>query len=229
MSPILRAISLNKTCRLDGRKIQAVRDVSLEVVSGDFFAITGTQGSPGSVLLNLIGCLEKPDSGRLFVEEHLVFDGLSAVSETSLTRVRREFFGHISSIFNLLPTLSVRENVLLPQVFHRNAGYGVDELLSLLGLEHCAKRRPGALSDSEKLRAALARALINRPGILLADDPAGNLDRSHNEDVGALLKRLNREFGITIILATDDPALANVAKKRIGLQDGRVAISAGFA
>jgi putative ABC transport system ATP-binding protein len=220
MEPIIRARNLNRIYRLGSEEVHAVQEVSLDIMPGDFTAFVGPSGSGKTTLLNLLGCLENPTSGELVVAGKPVFNGKNSLSERKLTHIRREHYGYVFQKFHLIPTLTVRENIELPRTFFRKEGFSVAELLSLLGLESRAQHLPGQLSGGEMQRVAVARALINRPDILLADEPTGNLDTRRSEEIGEILTRLNREFGLTIILVTHNPALAGIAKKTVALRDG---------
>lgn len=220
MEPILQAHDLHRVYHLGSEEVHAVRGVSIELMPGDFTAFVGPSGSGKTTLLNLLGCLENPTSGALTVAGKTVFDNGKSLSERKLTHIRREHYGYVFQKFHLIPTLTVRENITLPHTFYRRDGFTVDELLAMMGLEQRANHLPGQLSGGEMQRVAVARALINRPDILLADEPTGNLDTRRSAEIGEILTRLNREFGLTIILVTHNPALAAIAGNTVALSDG---------
>jgi putative ABC transport system ATP-binding protein len=204
--------------------VAAVDDVSLRIERGSFTSIVGPSGSGKTTLINVLGCLDNPSSGKLSLEGRVVFESGRGLSEAKLTRVRRDVFGYIFQKFYLVSTLTVLENVVLPFTFFRKPGAGedVDRLLKTLGLDKRADHLPGQLSGGEMQRVAIARALVNRPAILLADEPTGNLDTARSEEIGRILQDLNAREGLTIILVTHNPKLAALAQRTVELRDGRV-------
>jgi putative ABC transport system ATP-binding protein len=205
-------------------RIAAVDGISLTVEKGEFIAVVGPSGSGKTTLINILGCLDNPTSGRLVLEGREVFNDGKALSEAKLTRTRREIFGYIFQKFYLISTLTVLENVILPFTFYRKPGAEADVtgVLRLLGIDHRAGHLPGQLSGGEMQRVAIARALVNRPQILLADEPTGNLDTKRSEEIGAILKDLNGRTGLTVILVTHNLALARMARRTVELRDGRI-------
>ncbi|MHB8094295.1 MAG: ABC transporter ATP-binding protein [Candidatus Aminicenantales bacterium] len=205
-------------------EIRAVDGVTLKVEKGEFISVVGPSGSGKTTLINVLGCLDNPTSGRLMLGNKPVFEKCRALSEASLTRVRREVFGYIFQKFYLIPTLSVIENVVLPFTFYRKPGASeeVDRVLELLGIDHRKDHLPGELSGGEMQRVAIARALVNKPEILLADEPTGNLDSRRSGEIGGILKDLNEKEGLTILLVTHNPELAARAHRSIELRDGRI-------
>lgn len=207
----------------DGIVVRAVDGVSLHVRRGEFVAIQGPSGSGKSTLLNLIGTLDSPSSGRLVV------DGVDVnqLKGDALADFRREKIGFVFQLFHLVPTLNALENVMLPLVPYRR-GLRFDlaararELLDRLGLGHRRDHLPGQLSGGEQQRVAIARALVNRPKLILADEPTGNLDTKIGEEIIQLLRRLNHEEGITIVVVTHDAAIAGQADRVVQLRDGRL-------
>jgi ABC-type lipoprotein export system ATPase subunit len=204
--------------------IRAVDSVSLTVTRGDFVSFVGPSGSGKTTLVNLLGCLDNPTSGSLGVAGRPIFGNGKPLSERALTRIRREVFGYIFQNFYLIPTLTVRENVALPLAFYCKPGATeeVDRLLDALGMAHRAGHLPGEISGGEMQRVAIARALVNRPEILLADEPTGNLDTARSEEIGEILRDLNRDGGITIVMVTHNPKLARRAHRVVEMRDGRV-------
>ncbi len=212
------AIGLTKTYKRGAESVHALSDVSFTIRRGEFVAIVGPSGAGKTTLLHLLGCMDTPTSGKL------ILDGQPAIglSDGALTRLRREKVGFVFQHFGLLPTLTVLENVMLPTLFsgrqtHRRA----EELLAGVGMTHRARHRPHELSGGEMQRAAIARALINSPALLLADEPTGNLDTANGEAILALFQSLNRS-GITIAVVTHNPTLATAAHRQLSLQDGRL-------
>ncbi|HOS39526.1 MAG TPA: ABC transporter ATP-binding protein [Spirochaetota bacterium] len=206
-------------------RIAAVNDISLQIRTGEYVSFVGPSGSGKTTLINLLGCLDNPSAGSLAIAGTEIFGEGRTLSERMLTTIRRERYGYIFQNFYLIPTLTVLENVTLPFAFYRkeNARDDIDRLLSHLGLEGRTGHLPGQLSGGEMQRVAIARALVNRPEILLADEPTGNLDSARGAEVGAVLKRLNEEEGITVITVTHNPALAATAGRTIEIRDGRIA------
>jgi putative ABC transport system ATP-binding protein len=220
----LEARGLTRTYKRGNEEIRAVDDVSLTIRRGEFCSFTGPSGSGKTTLVNLLGCLDNPDAGTLDLAGKRIFGNGKNVGEGRLTRIRRELFGYVFQNFHLIPTLTVRENVLLPLAFYRKPGNNgeADRLLSMLGIERRADHLPGQISGGEMQRVAIARALINRPDILLADEPTGNLDTKRTDEIGDVLRDLNRNTGLTIVIVTHNPRTARLAGKVIEMLDGRV-------
>ena len=174
-----------------------MNDVSLQINKGDFVSIIGPSGSGKTTLVNLLGCLDNPTSGELFLGDRTIFGGGKRLSERELTKIRRETFGYIFQNFYLIPTLTVLENVMLPLTFYRKPGTEDEavKLLELLGMDHRKNHLPGQISGGEMQRVAIARAMVNKPEILLADEPTGNLDTKRSAEIVRVLKELNEEVG----------------------------------
>jgi putative ABC transport system ATP-binding protein len=215
---------LRRLYRRGPEEIAAVDDISLQIGKGSFVSIVGPSGSGKTTLVNVLGCLDNPTSGRLSLEGQVVFENGKGLSESRLTRIRRELFGYIFQKFYLISTLTVLENVVLPFTFFRKPGAEEDvgRVLKLLGIDKRAGHLPGQLSGGEMQRVAIARALVNKPAILLADEPTGNLDSARSEEIGLVLKELNEREGLTVILVTHNLRLAALAHRTIELRDGRV-------
>ena len=215
---------LRRLYRRGPEEIAAVDDISLQIGKGSFVSIVGPSGSGKTTLINVLGCLDNPTSGRLSLEGQVVFENGKGLSESRLTRIRRELFGYIFQKFYLVSTLTVLENVVLPFTFFRKPGAeeDVERVLKLLGIDKRAGHLPGQLSGGEMQRVAIARALVNKPAILLADEPTGNLDTARSEEIGLVLKELNEREGLTVILVTHNLRLAALAHRTIELRDGRV-------
>jgi ABC-type lipoprotein export system ATPase subunit len=203
----------------EGDDVFAVRDVSIEVADGEFLAIMGRSGSGKSTLLNVIAGLERPTNGTVEVAGRALND----MSDTELTRFRRDEVGVVFQFFNLLPTLSVAENIALPARLAgdtRSLDSRVAALIAGVGLEHRSDFRPHRLSGGELQRAAIARALVNSPRLLLADEPTGNLDTAAADRVMRDLRRIADDEGVTIVLVTHSPESAGWADRTAWMQDG---------
>ncbi len=222
--PALEAHSLRKVYHRGAEDIVAVDDISLTVAKGEFVSFIGPSGSGKTTLINILGCLDNATSGMLALSGETVFSASTCLSESDLTRIRRRVFGYIFQKFYLVPTLTVMENVLLPFAFYKKADAVADpkEILRTLGLDKRADHRPSELSGGEMQRVAIARALINKPEILLADEPTGNLDSKRSGEIGQILKSLNEKDGLTVLLVTHNPVLAKIARRTVALKDGRV-------
>lgn len=222
--PALEAARLRKVFRRGAEDIVAVDDISLTVRRGEFVSFIGPSGSGKTTLINILGCLDNATSGSLNIGGRTVFSPDICLSETALTKIRREVFGYIFQKFYLVPTLTVRENVLLPFAFFRKNEARADpmEMLAFLGLDKRVDHRPAELSGGEMQRVAIARALVNKPEILLADEPTGNLDSQRSAEIGQVLKALNEKEGLTVLLVTHNPALAAIAHRTVALRDGRI-------
>jgi putative ABC transport system ATP-binding protein len=219
----LEAHELTRVYRCGSEEVRAVDSVSLTIRRGEFVSFMGPSGSGKTTLVNLLGCLENPTSGKLDLAGKRIFGNGNILGEKELTRIRREAFGYIFQNFYLIPTLTVRENVALPLAFYRKPGTEaeVDRLLTMLGLEHRMNHLPGQISGGEMQRVAIARALVNRPEILLADEPTGNLDTKRTEEIGEVLQELNRSAGLTIVMVSHNPSLARLGGRQIEMRDGR--------
>ena len=220
---VLKAQGLTRVYRRGSEEIQALDGVSLTILSGEFVSFTGPSGSGKTTLVNLLGCLDNPTGGELALAGEGIFGAGRIVAERELTRVRREVFGYIFQNFYLIPTLTVRENVAMPLAFYRKPGADgeVERLLRLLGMEHRMNHLPGQISGGEMQRVAIARALVNRPEILLADEPTGNLDSKRSGEIGEVLQDLNRNCGLTIVMVSHNPDLARLGGRLVEMRDGR--------
>jgi ABC-type lipoprotein export system ATPase subunit len=221
----LEAQHLKKIYQRGSEDILAVDDVSLTIRKAEFVSFIGPSGSGKTTLINILGCLDNATAGSLKIGGETVFAENCKLSESDLTRIRRRVFGYIFQKFYLVPTLTVYENVLLPFAFFRKPEAKADpiEILKFLGLEKRTQHRPSELSGGEMQRVAIARALVNKPEILLADEPTGNLDTKRSEEIGQVLKTLNQKEGLTVLLVTHNPNLAKIASRTISLRDGRIA------
>ena len=202
-------------------RVEALRGMSLEVSRGEYVAICGPSGSGKTTLMNILGCLDRPTAGRYALEDVAV-DGLP---DDALARLRNRQIGFVFQTFNLLPRMTALRNVELPMVYagvpRADRGTRALEALEAVGLSARAAHRPAELSGGEQQRVAIARALVNRPALVLADEPTGNLDVRAADEILALLRRLNRE-GTTLILVSHNPRVAAEAERVITLEDGRI-------
>lgn len=220
--PLIRTLRLFKTYQQEETYIRALIDIELSIEAGEFVAITGASGSGKSTLLQILGCIDKPSSGELFINDLEV----NKMKGHTLTGLRLKEFGFVFQHFYLLSALNAYENIELPMI---EAGIPKDmrrkrilELLEAVGLQDRAKHRPGQLSGGEQQRVAIARALANNPSIIFADEPTGELDSSNGKNIIELLTRINREYGKTIIVVTHDDSIASRAMRVIKLKDGRI-------
>nr|WP_315487149.1 ABC transporter ATP-binding protein [uncultured Undibacterium sp.] len=213
--------NIRKTYKQGGNEIRALDGVDLSIARGEFVAIMGPSGSGKSTLLNVLGALDKPDSGTYHLED----DEIGSMDDDASSDLRNRRIGFVFQSFHLLPRLTVLENVLLPQryaaVIDNSAEQRARVLLERIGLGQRMSHLPGELSGGQLQRAAIARALLNQPALLLADEPTGNLDSKSATDVLALLAELHAN-GQTMVLVTHDPNIAAKAQRTIHLKDGKV-------
>jgi putative ABC transport system ATP-binding protein len=219
---VVRVKSVTKTFKLGKIDVQALKGVDLEISKGDYISIMGPSGSGKSTLFNMIGGLDKPSSGKVFIDEV----DIAQLDAYELAWLRCRKIGYIFQTFNIIQVMTALENVTLPMVF---AGLNNDaavekgmQLLDLVGLADRFSHKPFELSGGQQQRVAVARALANDPAIILADEPTGNLDLTTGEEIIALLKRLSQERGVTVISATHDFKMLNVSDRVIWIRDGRV-------
>ena len=219
----LDARNLTRVYRRGSEQIHALDGVSLQIRRGEFVSFMGPSGSGKTTLVNLLGCLDNPSSGELDLAGKTIFGSGKQLGERELTRIRRQVFGYIFQNFYLIPTLTVRENVALPLAFYRKPGFEgeVERLLAMLGMEHRMNHLPSQISGGEMQRVAIARALVNRPEILLADEPTGNLDTKRAGEIGEILQQLNTSAGITIVMVTHNPGLGRLGGRMIEMRDGK--------
>ena len=219
---IISAKDITKVYRRGSEEVRAVDGVSFDAYAGEMVAITGPSGSGKTTLLNIIGCLDNPSSGTLHIGDKSIFGGRRELSERELTRIRREMFGYVFQKFYLIPTLTVEENIMLPGAFYKAPGAkAVYEVMKMLGIERRLRHLPGELSGGEMQRVAVARALINGPKVVLADEPTGNLDSRRTDEIRGILRDLTRQ-GITVIMVTHNLELAHSADRLLEIRDGKV-------
>ncbi len=218
---IIRTEGLQKHYVLGAETVRAVRGVDLTIHSGEFVAIMGPSGSGKSTFMNMIGCLDTPTAGKYWLDGQLV----STLSEDELARVRNQAIGFVFQTFNLLPRATALHNVELPLIY---AGVGgkerrerATEKLRLVGLADRMDHKPPEMSGGQRQRVAVARALVNEPALLLADEPTGNLDSTTSEEIMVQLRALN-EAGQTIVIVTHERDIAEVARRQVHLRDGLI-------
>ena len=216
---MIKTYNLSKTYRLGKVSVHAMIDVSICIQGGEFVAVMGPSGSGKSTLMNLLGCLDQPSSGSYHLEN---FD-IKNLNQNQLAEVRNKRIGFVFQNFNLLPRASALENVELPLLYGRvkNSQILALKALERVGLAKRSKHRPNELSGGERQRVAIARAIVNKPAIVLADEPTGNLDTSTGNEIMSIFSSLNSE-GTTIILVTHERAIASFARRTIEMKDGYI-------
>lgn len=221
-SPVIALQTITKVYQMGEVEVHALRGVSLEVRRGEILTIMGPSGSGKSTIMNIIGCLDQPTAGTYLLEG----DDVSHLDDDALADIRNRRIGFVFQTFNLLARNSALQNVSLPLIY---AGVGrserqtkAEEALKSVGLGHRLQHLPTELSGGQQQRVAIARALVNRPSIILADEPTGNLDSKSGAEIMALLQGLNRERGMTVVLVTHDRAIARHTERILHLHDGMV-------
>ena len=217
---ILKVENLSKTYGKGENRIKAVDDISFSVEKGDFVAIVGASGSGKSTLLHLLGGVDRPTSGKVYIDGVDIY----AMDNDALAIFRRRQVGLIYQFYNLIPILDVEENITLPAKLD---GQNVDnkhlkDLLETLGLENRKKHLPNELSGGQQQRVSIGRAIINNPALVLADEPTGNLDSKASDEIISLLKKSNEKYNQTIIVITHDLEIAAMANRIITIEDGKI-------
>ena len=218
---MIRMTNINKGYMLGEEKLPILKNINFSVKKGEYVAILGPSGSGKTTLMNIIGCMDVMDSGEYYL------DGMAihATEEDDLTDVRNQKIGFIFQNYQLIPTYNVMQNIIMPLVMrgmtYKEAEKECMEIIKLLGLEHRVNHRPSELSGGQKQRVSIARALVGKPAILLADEPTGALDQSSGKDVLKLFKELN-EMGNTIVMITHDMNVAQSAERIINIVDGEM-------
>jgi putative ABC transport system ATP-binding protein len=220
MDYIIETVDVTKTYMSGGRPLEVLRGINLKVEPGEFMAIMGPSGSGKSTLLNMIGALDRPTSGKVFING----TDLSQLNDNQIADVRNTEIGFIFQFFNLIPRMDAQKNIELPMAI-KGISRGQRKrraitLLDLVGLADRADHKPSQLSGGEQQRVAIARALANEPNILLADELTGNLDSKTGEEIMILLRQLNKEEGKTFILITHDPMVAQNTDRLVSFKDG---------
>ena len=220
--PLIVAEALEKTYAEGATPVAALRGVSLALEPGDFVALTGPSGCGKSTLLHLCGAMDRPSAGRLTIEGR----NIGTLDDDALTRLRRDRIGFVFQFFNLLPTLTIGDNIALPCLLAglpaKTAESRAADLAARVGIGHRMKHFPQQVSGGEAQRAAIARALVHQPALLIADEPTGNLDSANGATVLALLAELNRDLGVTMLLATHAAEVAAAAGRTLRMRDGRL-------
>lgn len=217
---ILRTNNLCKIYGSNSIKVSAVDNVNLTVQKGEYVAVVGASGSGKSTLLHLLGGVDRPTSGNIFIED----TDIATFSEEQLAIFRRRKVGLIYQFYNLIPTLNVQKNILLPMLLDNRESQPerFNEIVTTLGLNDRLNHLPSELSGGQQQRVAIARSLIYRPAILLADEPTGNLDRKNAQEISELLRLSNKRFNQTILLITHDERLALEADRIVTMEDGHI-------
>lgn len=217
---IIRTVNLNKIYGKERTRVHAVNNINLSIDEGEFVAIVGPSGSGKSSLLHLLGGIDEPTSGQVFIDGRNIFD----LSFDERAIFRRRKIGFIFQFFNLLPILNVRENILLPLELDKQSLVNdrLDNLCKQLGIDHRMEHYPNELSGGEQQRVSIARALIYDPIIIFADEPTGNLDRKNSEEVMNILRLFSKKYGVTVVMITHDLQLAALADRIITMQDGKI-------
>ena len=218
---MLKLHNLSKYFQTDEVETVALNNVNIEIAQGEFVAIMGPSGCGKSTLLNIIGMLDNPSEGQY----HFMEDEVAGYSESQLAVIRKQHIGFIFQNFNLIDELTVEENIELALLYHNipasERKQRVEKVMDKVGIAHRAKHRPGQLSGGQQQRVAVARAVVGDQAMILADEPTGNLDSAHGQEVMEMLKALNAE-GTTIVMVTHSPAHADYARRTINLFDGHV-------
>ena len=219
---ILRVNNLRKSYKSEHTMVEALDIKTFSVEKGDFVVITGASGSGKSTLLHMLGSVDEPTFGQIWIDG----EELTAMDEKQKAKLRRQKIGIIYQFYNLIPFLNIEKNILLPISMD---GKKVDEnyfrnVVKAVGMEERLKHMPGELSGGQQQRAAIARAMLMKPSILLADEPTGNLDRKNSEEVMRLLHNVNEQYKQTIVLVTHDDKIASSARRKIVIEDGKIIV-----
>lgn len=221
MKSVIKLEGVGKSYIMGSEVVNALKDINLDIKNNEFVAILGPSGSGKSTMMNLVGCLDLPSAGAVYLTDN----NIAKLSESTLATIRGKKIGFVFQKFNLIPTLTALDNVALPALFQgktKSERYSkAKELLSFVGLSHRLTHKPNQLSGGEQQRVAVARSMINDPDIILADEPTGNLDSKTGKLIMDLFQKLHKN-GKTIILVTHDNNLAKYAKKIVRIRDGRL-------
>jgi len=225
--PIIELRNVWKIYRMGEVEVPALRGLNLKIYPNEFLAIMGPSGSGKSTALNMIGCLDIPTKGEIYLDG----ENIATLTESDLATIRGKKIGFVFQQFNLMPSLNALENVMLPMIFQ---GYSyaereerAEKLLKMVGLEDRAMHKPAEMSGGEQQRVAIARALANNPEVILADEPTGNLDTKVSHEIITMLAELNRKEKKTIIMVTHDKDIAEHAERQLKLKDGKIVNNGG--
>jgi putative ABC transport system ATP-binding protein len=222
MSTAIQTVNLQKTYGTAQLSVHALRDINLKLAAGEFTAVLGASGSGKTTLLNILGTIDKPTGGKIYIDGK----DLTGLNEKAIVGLRRRKIGFIFQFYNLMPVLTAFENVELPMVISgvpkKQAQNRTKELLTAVGLADRANHRPDELSGGQQQRVAVARALANKPTLILADEPTGDLDSTTGEQVMTLLLKLSKEQGTTVLAATHDLSILKLADRVLRMKDGQV-------
>ena len=220
-NPVIKFNKVSKYYMAGGTRVTALKSVDMELHSGDFVTVMGPSGGGKTTLLNCIGGLDAPDEGEIFLNNRLI----SKMSDRELTQLRRQEIGFVFQFFNLMPTLSLRENVELPLLLSHSSKTDdkrIHTLLEYVGLQNRAQSFPAELSGGEMQRVAIARALVHQPAIILADEPTGNLDSENGTKILELMKKVSVEFQTTLVVVTHNPQIASYGNCHFEIRDGEL-------
>ena len=220
--PIIKLENVWRIYELGKTEVQALRGLSLEIFPGTFVAIMGASGSGKSTLLNMIGCLDFPTKGKVYLKGK----DISKMSESELAQFRGKILGFVFQEFNLFPNLNAAQNVMLPMVFQKiplvERKKRAQNLLEMVGLKERIEHQPAELSGGERQRVALARAFVNNPEVIIADEPTGNLDSVTGKMIMETLTDFHKKQGKTMVVVTHDPKIANYTEEVISIKDGQI-------
>ncbi|HEX2929850.1 MAG TPA: ABC transporter ATP-binding protein [Candidatus Binatia bacterium] len=222
MSEVIRVENLHKTYHMGDVEVPALRGIDLTIERGEFVAVMGSSGSGKSTFMNILGCLDRPSAGKYYLDGEEV----GSLSANEWAHIRNKRIGFVFQGFNLLSRTTALENVELPMMYNgftsKDRHQRAVEVLSLVGLGERRDHTPNRLSGGQQQRVAIARALVNNPSLILADEPTGNLDSVTSNEIMALFQQLNLQQGITVVLVTHEPDIAEHAKRQIVFRDGQV-------
>ncbi len=222
MGQLIKLEKINKIYTTGKVDVHVLKDITFEICHNEYISIVGASGSGKTTLMNIIGCLDKPSSGKYYFESKEI----SKLSDKELSKIRAEKIGFVFQSFNLLHNYNVMENVLMPTIYNKKVKKKevlkrAEELIELVGLSERIKHRPNELSGGQQQRVAIARALINNPELVLADEPTGNLDSKNSKEILQLFKKLHKNGG-TLIVVTHENFIADQTDRKIVLQDGEI-------
>lgn len=217
---ILKTVNLSKIYGEGDNQVKASDEINLSIDKGEFVAIVGSSGSGKSTLLHMLGCLDKPTSGEIYIEG----ENVATYGDDALSIVRRRKIGFVFQAYNLIPVMTVRENIEMPVLLDgkKPDKKYIDDLIDMLGLADRVEHLPNQLSGGQQQRVSIARALANKPSIILADEPTGNLDKKNSIEVMEILKASAKKYEQTLILITHEASVANLADRIIELSDGKI-------